>query len=121
MSYGNPKHEIPIDLAKPFTLFEVCPSCTGTGKAPSAGPFGNMNPPGPCKVCNGDRGRPRTFDTLPALKDHVAKLSVCPECGSREVTDTDDNPAAEKHVHVVRLKCKKGHVWSPSEAKHGGR
>jgi hypothetical protein len=45
----------------------------------------------------------------------------CPECGSREVTDTDGNPVTHpRPVHVVRLKCKKGHVWSPSEAKHGG-
>jgi DNA-directed RNA polymerase subunit M/transcription elongation factor TFIIS len=46
----------------------------------------------------------------------------CPECGSREMTaeTVHENQAGEKHVHVVRLKCKRGHVWSPSEAKHGG-
>jgi hypothetical protein len=43
----------------------------------------------------------------------------CPECGSPDVTrnGADDLPSVagpEKHVHVVRLKCKRGHVWSPA-------
>jgi hypothetical protein len=45
----------------------------------------------------------------------------CPECGSNEVTaetahesPAAANPGAEKHVHVVRLQCKRGHVWSPA-------
>jgi hypothetical protein len=48
---------------------------------------------------------------------------ACPECGSRDVTDTSatdktvvpENPAPlPRPVHVVRLKCKRGHVWSPA-------
>ena len=54
--------------------------------------------------------------------------SECPECGSRDVldasgVDTIQTVVAEniaggsRPVHVVRLKCKRGHVWSPARAR----
>ena len=53
----------------------------------------------------------------------VSDPAACPECGSPDVSDalnaktdetvvTQGTALAPHPVHVVRLKCKHGHVWS---------
>jgi hypothetical protein len=67
----------------------------------------------------------------PMTSEPISDPSACPECGAPDVTDTlnaethetivTDNIALISHpVHVVRLKCKRGHVWSPAKPRDSG-
>ena len=68
---------IHVDLSKPFTLFELCPSCKGSGRAPSAYP-GLTSSPGPCVPCNGRGGRQRAFAAVEKLRAYVTNVPVWP-------------------------------------------
>jgi len=58
----------------------------------------------------------------------ISDPSACPECGPPDVTDalnaktgqtvvTHDIALGTHPVHVVRLKCKHGHVWSRAKPR----
>jgi hypothetical protein len=63
---------IMVDPARPFTLYEVCPHCKGSG---ASSPPGGMFPPqGACPRCGGKEGRTQLFKTREDLLAYVAKL-----------------------------------------------
>ena len=71
---------------------------------------------------------PRVLSMTPMTSEPISDQSACPECGAPDVTDTltaetaetivTDEIALTSHpVHVIRLKCKRGHVWSPAKPR----
>jgi hypothetical protein len=76
MGRGMNGHNTDVDLDMPFTLYEVCPSCKGTGMTPP----NNMGwKDGNCPRCHGRKVRGLPFPSLAALPRIAADLPEWPK------------------------------------------